>query len=59
MMSAATDLLSEETITAPKLGIAVIANLQGIVRADQIKINQLPVEARFKLKPISPPPEAP
>ena len=34
MMSAATDLLSEETITAPKLGIAVIANLQGIVRAD-------------------------
>jgi len=119
MIPPATDPLSEETITAPKLGMALSANLQGkysvevtnlnevigpiqvrstatakqayesmryqmileiddedvkqaeprrqvkynfpedFVRADQIKINQPPVQARFKLKPISPPPETP
>ena len=113
------DPLSEETIRAPKLGIALSANLQGkysvevmnlnevmgpiqvrttataklayesmryqmileiddddvkqaearrqvkynfpedFVRADQIKINQPPVPARFKLKAISPPVESP
>lgn len=115
----AADPLSAETVTSPKLGIALSANLQGkysvevtnlnevmgpiqirttatakqayesmryqmileiddedvkqaeprrhvkynfpedFVRADEIKINQPPVQARFKLKAISPPPEAP
>lgn len=119
VMPPATDPLSEETIRAPKLGIALSANLQGkysvevtnlnevigpiqvrttatakqayesmryqmileiddedvkqaeprrhvkynfpeeFVRADQIRINQPPVQARFKLKAILPPPEAP